>query len=58
MLWNKRGDVVYRSNSNTVHNAKEASIILPFTMKEYRKADCPFGAYCPQKIIPAIKWQK
>ena len=58
MLLNKRGEVVNKRISNTVHNMKEAIIVLPFTINEYKTADCPFGAYWPQKIIPAIKCQK
>lgn len=55
MLLNKRGEVVNKRISNTVHSMKEPIMVLPFTINEYSTADCPFGAYCPQKIIPAIK---
>ena len=55
MLLNKRGEVINKNISKTVHKIKEPIIVLPFNINEYNTADWPFGAYCPQKIIPAIK---
>ncbi|AIE81362.1 thiamine transporter [Bacillus cereus] len=36
---NKRGEVRNKNISKTVHKIKEPSIVLPFTINEYRTAD-------------------
>ncbi len=46
------------SERMTKQAISDPTIEIPFIEKEYHRADMPFGAYDPQKIIPAIKCQK